>query len=59
MVLGVTTFVLGADASIGAYFLFQALLSGDQFGRRRPIGVVRALAGGGLSFAVLLDRRGI
>lgn len=48
------TFVIGVAASFGAYFLFQALLTGDAL--RSSIwdpGVLRALVGGGLYFAVL------
>jgi ABC-type transport system involved in multi-copper enzyme maturation permease subunit len=54
IVFALTSFVIGAVASFGAYFLFQALLSGDAL--RSSVGdpgVVRALVGGGLYFAVL------
>ena len=54
LVFSMTTFLVGAAASVGAFVLFQALLSGDTF--RASItepGVARALVGGGLYFAVL------
>lgn len=49
-----TSLIVGTGASFAAYFLFQALLTGDAL--RSSItdpGVVRALFGGGLFFAVL------
>lgn len=54
IVFAVTTLAVGTAASFGAFFLFQALLSGEAF--RSSItdpGVARALVGGGLYFAVL------
>lgn len=54
IVFTVTSLVVGTAACFAAYFLFEALLSGDRF--RSSIsdpGVIRALLGGGLYFAVL------
>ena len=53
-VFTVTGLVVGIAASFAAYFVFQALITGDSF--RSSIGdpgVVRALIGGGLYLAVL------
>lgn len=54
IVFAATGLVVGVASSFGAYFLFQALLSGDTL-RSSPSdpGVVRALIGGGLYLAVL------
>jgi ABC-type transport system involved in multi-copper enzyme maturation permease subunit len=54
IVFAATGLVVGVAASFAAYFVFQALLSGDDL--RSSIGdpgVVRALIGGGLYLAVL------
>lgn len=54
IVFTATSLVVGIAASFAAYFVFQALLSGDSL--RSSIGdpgVVRALIGGGLYLAVL------
>jgi len=54
VVFALTTFLIGVAACLAAFFVFQALLSGDTF--RSSIadpGVARALVGGGLYFAVL------
>ena len=53
-VFTVTALVVGIAASFAAYFVFQALITGDSF--RSSIGdpgVIRALIGGGLYLAVL------
>jgi ABC-type transport system involved in multi-copper enzyme maturation permease subunit len=54
IVFAATALVIGIAASFAAYFLFQALLTGDRLrsGIGDP-GVVRALIGGGLYLAVL------
>jgi ABC-2 type transport system permease protein len=54
IVFSVTSFTIGTTACFAAYFAFQALLSGDSFQSSiGDPGIVRALVGGGLYFAVL------
>lgn len=54
IVFALTAFLIGVTASFAAYFLFQALLSGDALHSSiSDPGVVRALVGGGLYFAAL------